>query len=182
MNRLTVVVSVAFAVIAAPCAEAQRSGQNASISVGTVVKVEDIDLRSQNAPAGALVGADRFVGKDSILSGPAGGHNYQRLRSLYFEGARLIPIGNRFHATGKVHAMSVDEWIDDISAYFEEHPFYIREIQRHADRFGDDEGRALFSGYGQRRRVHGAGGHHAADPAGLRRRLPVAGADRAEPE
>ena len=71
------------------------------------------------------------------LSGPAGKHNYQRLRSLYFEGARLIPIGNRFHATGKVHSMSVDEWIEDITAYFEENDFYINEVQRHDDRFGD---------------------------------------------
>ena len=69
------------------------------------------------------------------LSGPAGKRNWQRLRSLYLPGARLIPIGNRVHAEGRTDVMSVDEWIDDISAYFEEHPFYIREIQRHADRF-----------------------------------------------
>jgi len=44
-------------VLTVPCAAvAQRPGQNASISVRTVVKVESIDLRSQNAPAGALVG------------------------------------------------------------------------------------------------------------------------------
>lgn len=71
------------------------------------------------------------------LSGPAGKHNYQRLRSLYFEGARLVPIGNRLHATGNIHAMSVDEWVDDITPYFEENDFYISEIQRHEDRFGD---------------------------------------------
>ena len=71
------------------------------------------------------------------LSGPAGKRNKQRLRSLYFEGARLIPIGNRIHAEGNTHMMSVDEWIDDIGPFFEENDFYITEIQRHADRFGD---------------------------------------------
>ena len=71
------------------------------------------------------------------LSGPAGKHNFQRLRSLYFEGARLIPIGNRIHADGNTHVMSVDEWIDDIKDYFEENDFYITEIQNHSDRFGD---------------------------------------------
>ena len=71
------------------------------------------------------------------LSGPAGKHNFQRLRSLYFEGARLIPIGNRIHAEGNTHVMSVDEWIDDIAGYFEENDFYITEIQNHSDRFGD---------------------------------------------
>jgi outer membrane lipoprotein SlyB len=56
MNR-PVVLCICVAVLVVPwAAEAQRPGQNASISVGTVVKVESIDLRSQNAPAGALVG------------------------------------------------------------------------------------------------------------------------------
>ena len=71
------------------------------------------------------------------LSGPAGKRNWQRLRSLYLDGARLIPIGNRIHAEGNTHVMSVAEWIDDITPFFENHDFYIREIQRHADRFGD---------------------------------------------
>ena len=71
------------------------------------------------------------------LSGPAGKHNFQRLRSLYLEGARLIPIGNRIHAEGNTHVMSVNEWIDDISGYFQDNDFYIREIQNHSDRFGD---------------------------------------------
>jgi len=56
MKRL-IVACVCVLVLIIPCvADAQRSGQNASISVGTVVKVEDIDLSSQNAPAGAVVG------------------------------------------------------------------------------------------------------------------------------
>ena len=67
------------------------------------------------------------------LSGPAGKRNWQRLRSLYLDGARLIPIGNRIHAEGNTHVMSVAEWIDDITPFFENHDFYIREIQRHAD-------------------------------------------------
>jgi hypothetical protein len=71
------------------------------------------------------------------LSGKAGKRNFQRLRSLYFEGARLIPIGNRIHTGGNTHVMSVDEWIEDIAPFFEENDFYIEEIQKHADRFGD---------------------------------------------
>lgn len=55
MNRV-ITVLVAAVLIAPGVVIAQRPGQNASISVGTVIKVEDIDLRSQNAPAGALVG------------------------------------------------------------------------------------------------------------------------------
>ena len=72
-----------------------------------------------------------------VLTGAAGKRNFQRLRSLYLEGARLIPVGNRIHAEGETHVMSVDEWIDDIAVFFEENDFYIEEIQRHEHRFGD---------------------------------------------
>ena len=98
------------------------------ISSSQSLKPRPEDVKSPKAIVNALY---------DTLSGPAGGHNYQRLRSLYFEGARLIPTGNRFHATGKVHAMSVDEWIEDITEYFAENAFYIKEVQRHEDRFGD---------------------------------------------
>ena len=55
MKRL-MVVSVCVVVLIIPgSAVAQRSGQNASISVGKVAKVEDIDLRSHNPPSSALV-------------------------------------------------------------------------------------------------------------------------------
>ena len=97
------------------------------ITKSQALKPRPEDVNSPKAIVNALYDA---------LSGSAGGHNYQRLRSLYLEDARLIPIGNRFHATGKVHSMSVEEWIEDITGYFEENAFYIREVQRHEDRFG----------------------------------------------
>jgi outer membrane lipoprotein SlyB len=53
---IAIAIAVAVTLAATPFAAAQRSGQNAKISIGTVAKVETIDLRSQNAPAGALVG------------------------------------------------------------------------------------------------------------------------------
>ena len=56
MLRTTTLSAVALAMIAVPVAEAQRAGQNAKISIGVVSKVENINLQSQAAPAGALVG------------------------------------------------------------------------------------------------------------------------------
>jgi len=56
MLRSTTFVVLAIGLLAAPIADAQRSGQNATISIGTVTKVENIDLQSQTAPAGALLG------------------------------------------------------------------------------------------------------------------------------
>jgi len=56
MLRSTAFVAIVCVVMTAPMAEAQKPGQNAKISIGVVSKVESIDLRSQDAPAGALVG------------------------------------------------------------------------------------------------------------------------------
>ena len=47
---------------------------------------EDID--SPDAIVGALY---------RLISGPAGPRNWPRLRSLFLDGARLIPVGRRIH-------------------------------------------------------------------------------------
>jgi len=72
-----------------------------------------------------------------LISGPAGKRNWARLRSLYLDDARLIPTGKRVHDEGGFQVMSIDEWIEDTSSYFEENDFWETEIMRHADRFGN---------------------------------------------
>lgn len=71
------------------------------------------------------------------ISGPAGTRNWHRLRSLYLEGARLIPTGKRLHKETGLQVMSIDEWIEDVQDYFAENDFYETEIVRHMDQFGD---------------------------------------------
>ena len=73
------------------------------------------------------------------ISGPAGKRNWQRLRSLYLDGARLIPIGKRVHqeGAGELRVMSIDEWIEDVTGFFAENDFYESEIARHFHRFGN---------------------------------------------
>jgi hypothetical protein len=71
------------------------------------------------------------------LSGPAGDRNWQRLRSLFMEGAPLIPIAKPLQGGGEFKALSVDEWITDARDYLAENPFYEQEIMRKTFRFGD---------------------------------------------
>ncbi len=71
------------------------------------------------------------------ISGPAGERNWNRLRSLYLDGARLIPTGKRLHQEDSLRAMSIDEWIEDVQDYFAENDVYETEIMSHMDRFGD---------------------------------------------
>jgi len=71
------------------------------------------------------------------ISGPAGSRNWYRERSLYLEGARLIPIGNRVHKEGDLQIMSIDEWIEDAKSFLEENDFYESEIMRKIHSYGN---------------------------------------------
>ena len=71
------------------------------------------------------------------VSGPAGKRNWQRERSLFLPGARLLPMGNRVHREGGLQPMSVDEWIEDVGPWLAENDFWEQEVMRHMDRFGN---------------------------------------------
>jgi hypothetical protein len=71
------------------------------------------------------------------ISGPAGKRNWQRERSLYLPGARLIPVGKRIHGASGPHVMTIDEWIEDVKPFFAENDFWEMEVMRHTDRFGN---------------------------------------------
>lgn len=68
-----------------------------------------------------------------VISGPAGEpRDWDRMRSLFIPGARLIP-----NQGGKVRVMSVEEYVESGSAFFKENGFFELEISRKTDRYGD---------------------------------------------
>lgn len=88
--------------------------------------------------------ADDVASPDAIIkamyetiSGPAGKRNWQRERSLYLPGARLIPIGKRIHRESALRVMSLEEWIEDVAPYLAENDFWEAEVMRHMDRYGN---------------------------------------------
>jgi hypothetical protein len=72
------------------------------------------------------------------ISGPAGEkRNWERERSLYYPGARLIPTGS----PAEPHALApkildVDGFIARVEPYFAEQGFYEKEIARRTEQFG----------------------------------------------
>jgi hypothetical protein len=74
---------------------------------------------------------------DSI-SGPAGEkRNWERERSLYYPGARLIPTakpGENDELAPQI--LDVDGFIARVESYFAEHGFYEKEIARRVEQFG----------------------------------------------
>jgi hypothetical protein len=72
-----------------------------------------------------------------VISGPAGKkRDWDRMRSLFAPGARLIPTGPRPGGGYGSRALSVDDYIQRSSPLFEKEGFYEREASRQADMFG----------------------------------------------
>ena len=63
-----------------------------------------------------------------VISGPAGKkRDWDRMRSLFASGARLIPTGPRPGGGYGSRALSVDDYIQRSSPFFEKEGFYERE-------------------------------------------------------
>lgn len=71
------------------------------------------------------------------ISGPAGKRNWHRERSLFLDGARLIPIGKRIHKDSELQVLSLEEWIEDAEPFLAENDFYEVEVMRQMNRFGN---------------------------------------------
>jgi hypothetical protein len=72
-----------------------------------------------------------------VISGPAGKRDWDRFRSLFIPGARLIPTGPR--PTGEVgsRVLTVEEYVQRAGATFEKQGFYEREASRQMEKFGN---------------------------------------------
>lgn len=73
-----------------------------------------------------------------VISGPAGQkRDWDRMRSLFVPGARLIPTGRR--PTGEVvsRVRTVEEYIVGSSPILEKNGFFEREIARRTETFGN---------------------------------------------
>ena len=74
-----------------------------------------------------------------VISGPAGQkRNWDRFRSLFVPGARLIPTG-RNPQTGEVasRVRTPDEYITRSSPLLEQNGFFEREISRRTEKYGN---------------------------------------------
>lgn len=72
-----------------------------------------------------------------VISGPAGDRDWNRLRSLFLPGARLIPTGARPNGDSGLEVMDVEAFIRNAGEYFARSGFYESEIARRTERFGN---------------------------------------------
>lgn len=74
-----------------------------------------------------------------VISGPAGQkRNWDRMRSLFIPGARLIPTGKVKNGNGMYgsRVLSVEDYITGGSKYLEANGFFERELARKVDSYG----------------------------------------------
>jgi hypothetical protein len=85
-----------------------------------------------------------------VISGPAGQkRDWDRMRSLFVPGARLIPIGARQEGGFGTRVMTVDDYIRVGGPSLERDGFFEREIGRVAERYGNMV--HMFSAYDSKR-------------------------------
>jgi len=74
-----------------------------------------------------------------VISGPAGQpRDWDRFRSLFLPGARLIPTGPKEVGSGvAARVYTVEEYIARASPYFLKEGFFERESSRRTDRYGN---------------------------------------------
>jgi hypothetical protein len=72
-----------------------------------------------------------------VISGPAGKkRDWDRMKSLFLPGARLIPTGARQSGGYASRVLTVEEYIQRASGFFETEGFYEREVSRKSEEFG----------------------------------------------
>jgi hypothetical protein len=132
---------VILIVTAAGCATAPSSGATqpapatrtavaptASTTAASTPPADPADVASVDAILGALY---------DVISGPAGQRrNWDRMRSLFVPGARLIPTVRRPDGTRSMQVWTVDQYITIVGPRLEETGFFERELARRTERYG----------------------------------------------
>ncbi|HKP48193.1 MAG TPA: hypothetical protein VJT50_16450 [Pyrinomonadaceae bacterium] len=72
-----------------------------------------------------------------VISGPAGKkRDWDRMKSLFIPGARLIPTGPRQTGGYGSRVLTVDEYAERAGGFFDKEGFYEREVSRKTEQFG----------------------------------------------
>jgi hypothetical protein len=74
----------------------------------------------------------------AVISGPAGqARDWNRMRSLFAPGARLVPTGRRTDGTALMRNWTVEDYISTAGPNLERDGFFERELGRKVQRYGN---------------------------------------------
>src|SRR5258706_10196450 len=114
------------------------------VLVASVTALAGVRTPQAERPSPPAANASDVASMDSIvaalydvISGPAGKkRDWDRMRSLFIPGARLIPTGKRQSGSYGSRVLTVDEYIERASGLFEKAGFYETEGARATEQFG----------------------------------------------
>lgn len=100
---------------------------------------EDPPVQSYAANPKDVGSIDSILGAlYDVISGPAGQkRDWNRMRSLFIPGARLIPTGKRPSGESGARVLDVEGYISNAGPYLEKNGFFEREIARRTESFGN---------------------------------------------
>jgi hypothetical protein len=131
MDRIVLATLGFVLVVATGLAQNQTKAQApATPAVAAVPAAKPADVASVDAIMAAVY---------DVISGPAGQkRDWDRMRSLFYPGARLIPTAPKKDGDGfRVTSYSVQDYIDRASPYFEKNGFSEKEIARRTEKWGN---------------------------------------------
>lgn len=132
--RLTVFASV-LALAGAAVAQEKSTAAPASPTLGAATPTPQPAANPEDVKSIDAIIAAMY----DVISGDAGvERNWDRFRTLFYPGARMIPTG-RSATTGKINARiaSPDEYIKASESFLEGEGFHEIELSRHMDGFGN---------------------------------------------
>ncbi|HEY0931530.1 MAG TPA: hypothetical protein VGE27_16525 [Gemmatimonas sp.] len=147
-SRVRQAVTVAGVLIASTFSvvsnvKAQAASPAAALPAHAPVPAKPADVSSMDAILAALY---------DVISGPAGQkRDWDRFRSLFVPGARLMPTAQPAGQPGLVTVLTPEAFIQRTSAGFERDGFFEREIGRSVDTFGKIT--QVFSAYDSKRKL-----------------------------
>lgn len=141
MNRFLLTLALAASATTASAQAAASAGANRPAADTAAVVARPDDVKSVDAIITALY---------DVISGPAGHkRDWDRFRSLFVPGARLIPTGRRPTGEQVMRVLTPHDYVTNAGSRLEQDGFFEREIGRQTQTFGSIA--HVFSAYDSKR-------------------------------
>jgi len=131
-TSLPFALSFAAAVVAPPLLAQEKPAPSPSPSQSSQTPAAPAAPQSPAANPGDVKSPDAILAAVyDVISGPAGKpRDWNRFRSLFVPGARLIPVVDRKDQPLATHAFTPDEYVERADPYFQKEGFYEKEAAR----------------------------------------------------
>jgi hypothetical protein len=121
---------VVLLILSATFAFAQSSASPSSNTQQSTPQAKPDDVRSVESILAATY---------DVISGPAGKkRDWDRFRSLFYSGARLIPTGKRPNETEvRARVLTPDDYVERSAPFLEKEGFFERSVSNKVEQFGN---------------------------------------------